>query len=215
MNSNTKQQLTLVHKDMSLHRAAATLKPLTGEFCYKALFCYESLWVLLWHVPPTAWIMCPATTLKPLRNTLRNTTKSPFATLQTLHIPTWPSIWEIHRKKTWSTVAPSRDPKDRLSTSRCQTPRAQTGQSCFGGREDALYQAGGFNVVADRCVLTDRYLVFEISHLANIWSYETTEGETGVERERNIQEKQEKQTACFGVRVKIYWYLGKIPRWDF
>lgn len=86
-----------------------------------------------WHEPPTAWIMCPATTLKPLRNTLRNTTKSPFATLQTLHIPTWPSIWEIHRKKTWSTVAPSRDPKDRLSTSRCQTPRAQTGQSCFGG----------------------------------------------------------------------------------
>lgn len=33
--------------------------------------------------------------------------------------------------------------------------------------------------------------------------------------DRNIQEKQEKQTACFGVCVKIYRYLGKIPRWDF
>lgn len=41
-------------------------------------------------------------------------------------------------------------------------------RAVLAAREDVLYQAGGFNVVADRCVLTDRHLVFEISHLANI-----------------------------------------------
>lgn len=53
-------------------------------------------------------------------------------------------------------------------------------------------------------MLMDRYLVFEISHLANIWSYLIKEG-------KNIQE-EEKQTACLGVSVKIYWYLDGISK---
>lgn len=55
-------------------------------------------------------------------------------------------------------------------------------------------------------MIMDRYLVFTISHLANIWPYQPKEGQ------KYMKEKQEKQTACLGVYVNniMIKYLGGI-----
>lgn len=55
----------------------------------------------------------------------------------------------------------------------------------------------------------DRHLVFEISHLANIWSYQTKEIWGGG------SEKTRKTNHLFRCCVKkIHWYLGKVSWWN-
>lgn len=53
-----------------------------------------------------------------------------------------------------------------------------------------------FSAYRHALVLMDRYLVSVISHIANIWSCQTKA------RGKNIQDNQERQTACSGVYGK-------------